>query len=179
MPLWKTKAYNLTEDEVRYAMDNTMSNRAAAKFLKISFPTYKKYAQMYRDAATQKSLYDLHTNQNGIGILRTRLSSPYAGKKGLADILDGKFPEYPARQLKKRLIKEGFREECCQECNFSERRITDYTVPLILVWLDGDKTNHKNENLKLLCYNCFYLTFSDLFNRKADRTDFKGYRDDD
>lgn len=178
MPLWKNKAYNLTMDDIRYAMRNSKSNRGAARFLKISHPTYKKYAQLYIDEETGKSLYEIHKNKSGVGIAR-RGYSKYSGKKGLKEILAGKHPEYHGKNLKQRLIKEGYRAECCEECGFDERRITDYTVPLILVWKDGDKTNHLDENLLLICYNCFYLTQSDLFNRRADRTDFKGYRDDD
>lgn len=178
MGFWKSKAYNLTESDVRYAMDNSQSNMGASRFLKVSFPTYKKYAKMYIDKDTGKSLYDLHKNVAGIGISR-KTASKYFGKKGLKEILEGKHPEYHGKRLKKRLIQEGYRRECCEMCGFDERRITDFTVPLILIWEDGDKTNHKDENLKLICYNCFYLTQTDLFNRRADRTDFKGYRDDD
>ena len=177
MPLWKSKAYNLTESEVRYAMSNSLSNYAAARFLKISYGTYKSYAELYTDKESGKTLFDLHKNQAGVGISR-RSASKYSGKKGMSAILDGKHPEYPSKKLKRRLIQEGYREECCELCGFDERRVTDYTVPLILVWKDGDKTNHKNENLQLMCYNDFYLTQNNLFTRRTDRTDFKGYRDE-
>ena len=46
-------------------------------------------------------------------------------------------------------------EECCS-CGYCTRRVSDYTVPLLLDWIDGDRTNHKRENLRLLCYNCYY-----------------------
>lgn len=177
MPLWKNTSYDLTESDIRYAMENSHSNLGAARFLRVSYPTYKKYAMMYIDQPTGKTLLELHKNEKGIGLSR-RGSSKYLGKNGLRDILDGSHPEYNGKYLKKRLIREGYRSEECEQCGFNERRLTDYTVPLILTWLDGDKTNHKDENLSLICYNCFYLTQSDLFNRRADRTDFKGYRDD-
>lgn len=178
MPLGKNKSYNLTEGDVRYAMKNSRSNREASRFLNISYPTYKKYASIYYDDETGKSLFELHKNKAGIGIPR-RTPSKYSGKAGLQDILEGKYPEYSGRNLKNRLIQEGYRAEECEYCSFNERRITDYTVPLILVWLDGDKSNHMNDNLVLICYNCFYLTHNDVFTRRADRTDFIGYRDED
>tara|TARA_R110000822_G_scaffold25937_1_gene78444 strand:+ start:1430 stop:1909 length:480 start_codon:yes stop_codon:yes gene_type:complete len=158
-------------------MSNSKSNRAAAMFLKVSLPTYRKYAKLYIDNESGKSLYELHKNMSGVGI-KKRFPYAYSGKHGVASILRGEQPEYPSRQLKKRIIKEGFKAECCESCGFSERRVNDYTVPLILVWIDGDKTNHLLDNLLLICYNCFYLTQSDLFNRRADRIDFKGYRDE-
>ena len=30
----------------------------------------------------------------------------------------------------------------CDECGFEERRVVDYSVPLLLDWKDGDRTNH-------------------------------------
>jgi len=176
MAFWKNKAYNLTESDVRYAMENSLSNRGAARFLKISHPTYCKYAKMYVDKDTGKTLYSMHNNKAGVGIPRGGFAK-YSGKKGLKAILDGKHPEYRGSKLKRRLIQEGYRAECCEDCGFEERRVTDFTVPLILVWQDGDKTNHIDDNLLLICYNCYYLTQSDLFNRRADKTDFSGYKD--
>ena len=55
-------ALNIGESEIRYAMENTKSNAEAARFMKVSFTTYKKYAKMYTDPATGKTLYDMHTN---------------------------------------------------------------------------------------------------------------------
>jgi hypothetical protein len=171
MPLRKTPAYNLTETEIRYAMTNSKSNREAARFLNVSVKTYKKYAQIYRDNATGKTLFELHRNMSGKGISKN--GSPYRGVKGLSEILEGKHPSYSGTRLKSRLIREGFMAEEC-DCGFKERRITDYTVPLILVWLDGNKRNHRRDNLKLVCYNCYYLTHDNLFNR-SERANFKGY----
>lgn len=173
MPLWKHKAYNLTEDEIRYAMSMTRSNAEAARFLRVNQKTYMRYASMYVDAETGKTLYDLHSNKVGVGIPKG--ASEFRGVAGVQAIIEGKHPNYSPKKLKRRLIAEGFKAERCEFCGFEERRVNDYTVPLILVWKDGDKTNHKLDNLQLLCYNCYYLTHSDLFNRRVDRTDFGGY----
>ena len=53
-------ALNVPESDIRYAMENTKSNAAAARFLKISFTSYKKYAKMYTDRESGKTLYELH-----------------------------------------------------------------------------------------------------------------------
>jgi hypothetical protein len=42
-------------------------------------------------------------------------------------------------------------------CGFSEKRLTDSKMPLLLVFQDGNMKNHKLENLKILCYNCSFL----------------------
>lgn len=60
-------ALDIPESEIRYAMENTKSNAEAARFLKVSFTTYKKYARLYTDRDTGKTLYELHKNQFGVG----------------------------------------------------------------------------------------------------------------
>ena len=34
-------------------------------------------------------------------------------------------------------------------------------------WKDGDKTNHKLDNLQLLCYNCYYLTVDNVVGKRV------------
>ena len=45
----------------------------------------------------------------------------------------------------------------CEQCGFSERRITDYKIPLLLNFKDGNKCNYLLDNVNLLCYNCYFL----------------------
>jgi hypothetical protein len=61
-------ALDIPESDIRYAMENTKSNAEAARFLKVSFTTYKKYARLYVDRDSGKTLYELHKNQFGVGI---------------------------------------------------------------------------------------------------------------
>jgi hypothetical protein len=148
---------NLSESEIRYAMMNTKSNQGAARFLKVSYETYRKYAKQYLDSASGKSLFELHKNISGKGIIKT----PKVNTRvisSLQDIFDGLKPNYPVHKLKHRLIRHGFMEEKCALCGFHERRVQDYSVPLLLDFIDGDRSNYAIENLQLLCYNCTYLT---------------------
>ena len=149
-------AFNISESEIRYAMENTKSCAAAARFLKVSYESFRKYAKLYTDSESGKTLFELHKNKPGKGI--TRAFKPrLRGKFGLLDILEGKYPNYPHTRLKHRLIQNAVFEEKCDSCGFCERRVNDYSVPLLLDWIDGDRTNHKKDNLRLLCYNCYYL----------------------
>ena len=147
---------NLTEAQIRYAMKNSKSNSSAARFLNVSFTTYQKYAKQYIDEESGKTLYELHKNQRGTGVKKA-----YNVTKGiyaLKDILEGKYPNYGVHFLKKRLINsnlEDFPHEC-HSCGYNEKRITDDTIPLILDHMDDDWTNHKRENIRFLCYNCFH-----------------------
>jgi len=146
---------NISESQIRYAMENTQSCAGAARFLKISYEAYRKYAKLYIDSPTGKTLFELHLNKAGKGISRAQ-KPRMRGQYGLLDILEGKYPNYPYGKLKVRLLKNAILEEQCDSCGYCERRVNDYTVPLLLDWIDGNRTNHTQENLRLLCYNCYY-----------------------
>jgi hypothetical protein len=161
---------NLTETQIRYAMKNSKSNSSAARFLNVSFTTYQKYSKLYKDDDTGKTLYELHKNQKGEGVKKA-----YNVTKGiyaLQDILDGKYPDYGVHFLKKRLINnadnmEDFPHEC-HECGYSEKRITDDSIPLVLDHMDDDWTNHKKENLRFLCYNCYHNLRGNLRGKQPE-----------
>jgi hypothetical protein len=147
---------NISESEIRYAMSNTKSAHACARFLNVTYETFRKYARQYVDAETGKTLFELSKNMAGIGI-RKVTNNPQKLGKPLSEILEGKHPTYDVHKLKVRLIKSGEFEEKCHCCGFEERRITDYSIPLILHHINGDKRDHRRENLEFLCYNCTYL----------------------
>lgn len=163
---------NISESEIRYAIDNTKSNAEAARFMKVSFSTWKKYAKMYVDRETGKTLYDMHTNQEGQGIKKTSIRAT-AGMYSIDAILEGKHPNYPSWKLRNRLLALGIFSEQCSCCGYAERRVTDDTVPLLLDHIDGDDTNHCIENLQLLCLNCFYMQSGNPFNK--DKEHFWNY----
>jgi hypothetical protein len=159
------KGYQLLEAQIRYAMDNTTSNAEAAKWLHVSFATWKKYAKMYIDEPTGLTLYELH-KQNGFAkrlVLpqtryRRKASAPWAFQPHpIEDVFANKYPKYSLRTFKERLIKEGWIEERCSCCGFQERRQYDYEIPLKMHWIDGNKQNYALENIQLLCFNCYFI----------------------
>lgn len=161
-------SFDLPESDIRYAIANTKSNAEAARFLKVSFDTWKKYAKMYVDRETDKTLYDMHTNQAGVGITKDvakATSGPYAIDK----ILSGEYPNYPTWKLRNRILALNIMPEECSCCGYAERRITDDTVPLLLDHMDGDETNHRIENLQLLCLNCYYQQTGAPFNQNKEQ----------
>ena len=83
----------LTKDQILEAQRRTKSNRAAARYLHVSWPHYKSYSTMYKDEATGKSLHELHANPSGKGIPKFLT---YKGKEPkLLDILEGRPMTYP------------------------------------------------------------------------------------
>jgi hypothetical protein len=160
-----TKPKPLTKDMVMTAMSKTQSNRAAARYLSVSFVHYKKWARLYKDETSGLSLFEKHKNQSGTGIPKylSRSSEP-----ALLDIIEGRATpgSFTPEKIKTRLIAEGYLAEECCNCKMSERRVLDYKMPLLLHFKDDDKQNYKLENLELLCYNCFFLTVGDVFTSR-------------
>lgn len=147
----------LSKDDILRAQSKTLSNFAAARYLHISYNHYKKYARLYKDEETGLSLLEKHKNQAGKGIPKylkgTGEDAP------LLDLVEGRVaPEhFNPKKIKGRIIAEGLLREECNNCGFSERRIADSKIPLILNHRDGDKQNFLLENLEFLCYNCAFL----------------------
>jgi hypothetical protein len=57
------EGFGLLEREIRYAMSKSTSNSEAARYLGISYSTYKKYAKLYVDADTGLTLFELQRIQ--------------------------------------------------------------------------------------------------------------------
>lgn len=171
MGLIYNKALDLTEREVRYAIENTRNNREAAEFCGCAIDTWRRYAKMYFDYETGLSLYDLHVKKGRRRSRKDKVTGESLGfkKKDIFEILEGKHPSYNPKKLAYRLLYELiFPPECC-ECGFSERRVTDQKLPLVMNFKDGDKRNFKKENLEFVCYNCYFLTRDDISKCKFPR----------
>ena len=84
--------------------------------------------------------------------------NPYKGKYPINKILNNQFPDFPIHRLKDKLVRSGIKKSECEQCGFSERRITDGKIPLLLNFEDGNRHNHQLENLKILCYNCTFVS---------------------
>lgn len=147
----------LSKEDILRAIKRTHSNRAAARYLHVSYNHYKKYAKMYKDEETGEPLLEVHKNQAGVGIPKFLTNG---GKEPpLMDLIEGRVPveHFDAQKIKQRLIFEALIEEKCNKCQFDERRIIDNKVPLILNHKDGNRKNYHLDNLEFLCYNCSFL----------------------
>jgi hypothetical protein len=153
-----TSSYNFSKAEIENANDLTKSCRQAAEYLGCSYNTYKKYAKMY-------GLFEEQKNQAGKGIPNPH--NLHEGKDALDDIVDGEKPGYDSVKLKKRLLRSGYKKEECEICGFDERRVTDKKVPLVLMHENGDRRDHRWENLKIVCPNCAFLHFGEVPLRKG------------
>jgi hypothetical protein len=155
----------LLKNDIERAMAMTKSNRAAARYLHVSYIHYKRYAKNYTDE-DGVLLFDKHKNQSGKGI--SKFLSNKGKEPALMDVIEGRVPidSYTPEKLKNRLIQESYLQECCSKCGFAERRVLDYKVPLILNFKDGNKKNWTLDNLELMCYNHYFLYVGNIFTDK-------------
>ena len=161
MPLPKP----LTKEMILAAMAKTKSNRAAARYLNVSYQHYKKWAKFY-ESNTHASLFEEHLNQSGKGI--PKFLNPGKSDFAAIDIIEGRLDpsSFNPQKIKYRLIEEGYLKEECNQCGFHERRVLDYKIPLILHFKDNNKQHYRLENIEMLCYNCYFLTIGDIFSDK-------------
>jgi len=154
----------ITKEQLLNAMKMTKSNMSCARYLGISYMHYSRYAKSYIDEKSGKTLFDLHKNQAGRGIRK------HLGGKDpdLKSLMDGELyiKSYNLNRYKDRLIQEGYIEEKCNSCGFTEQRVHDYKSPLLIHFKDKNKQNWRIENIELLCYNCYFLYIGDVFNEK-------------
>lgn len=61
-----------------------------------------------------------------------------------------------SNRLRKRLLKEGFKEEKCESCGLREWQ--GEKIPLELDHINGDNKDNRLENLRILCPNCHAQT---------------------
>jgi hypothetical protein len=155
----------LNRRDIERAMANTKSNKGAARYLSVTLPTYKKYAKLYKNE-NGESLYDLHNNKPGVGIPRMNNSKDKRSAllKAMSSEVDRSF--FSHKMLKEGIIYEGLLKERCCRCDFHDKRELDFKAPLILNFRDGNKRNWNIDNLEFLCYNCYFITVADIFDKK-------------
>lgn len=74
----------------------------------------------------------------------------------LEDLESGKYKVTSVNKVHKWLVRNGYKEDRCEECGITEWR--DKPILFELHHIDGDRNNNKLSNLKMLCPNCHAQT---------------------
>jgi len=136
----------ITKRMVETAIENTNSNSSAARWIGISYNTYKKWATYY-------GVFEQHKNQSGKGIRKGWATY----KVPLEQVFNGTSTiKYSDKVFKKRLVEEGYAVEDCAICGWNEPRLTDQLVCLKVDYISGDSENKHIDNVRLLCPNCYF-----------------------
>jgi hypothetical protein len=147
----------LLEFEIKGAQSISKTAKECARKLHVDYRTYKKYAKMY-------GIFENVLNKSGKGTVK--YFNPNRGKCSIQSIIAGEHPNYPKRKLKDKLVKSGIKDDQCDICGYSEKRITDGMTPIWINFKDGNKKNHTIENIEFLCFNCFHNTVGRFFGNE-------------
>ena len=125
----------VTKEMVERAMRAPKSNKAAARYLSVSYIHYKKWAKTYFDNSNgdERDLFEQHKNQSGKGIPKF-LTNNKKNDFNVIDIIEGRISSthFNPDKIKYRMIEQGFLSEKCNRCGH-----------LFNVFTDEDKRNLK------------------------------------
>jgi hypothetical protein len=159
----------LTKEQVQLAMRMTKSNKAAARYLNVSYIHYKMWAKRYYEFEGGRSLFEIHKNQAGKGIPKFLAGNPEKKSQwDVLDVIEGRIAavHFRPEDIKKKMLDEGYLKEECALCGFNDRRVSHYKMPLILNFKDNNPNHYNLGNIRFLCYNCHFLFQGDIFNKQ-------------
>lgn len=131
------------EERIKRAVNqNPGSMMSAAKTAGIPYATFIRHA---------KRLKIYNPNPAGRGMRKFRPTQER--ETPLKEILAGLHPNYPGKELKKRLLKAGLLKNKCDLCGL-EGEWQGQPIVMAMDHKDGDNTNHRLENIRMLCPNC-------------------------
>lgn len=144
----------MTKEDFINVVHNSPSMAAAATSLGLHFSTFKSRAVKY-------GCYT--PNQGG-----KNTKKPWSSNKKipLDDILNGGAPQYHTYKLKVRLFREGLKTNRCEMCGIDSW--LGSSISLELDHIDGIRSNHALDNLRVLCPNCHSQT--ETFRYKRGKT---------
>ncbi len=135
----------INDDDIIRECKNSSSMAEACSKLNLHWNTFRKRA-IYLGVFSK--------NQAGKGMKKPK--SIGHDSFLLSDILEGKHPQYQSNKLRMRILSEGIKKPICELCKNDQWN--GKNIPLELNHIDGNRNNHRLENLEILCPNCHAQT---------------------
>lgn len=144
----------LTEGMIRAAIEETTSCTRAAAYLGVRPKTFKKYAEKHftSEGGDIITLYEF--------MKRKSKANEHKRNRDIANnhekVISGLAKPVTVATLERRLVDYGTLPMCCSECGYDYVR-PDGKLPLKVDFIDGDKQNQLKDNLRWLCFNCYFI----------------------
>ena len=134
---------NIDKENFIKICNESLTMSEASRKLGLHFNTFKRYAIEFNC---------WQPNPAGKGMKK----KPSPKRIPTDKILNGEYPDYQTFKLKNRLFSEGYKERKCEKCGLT--MWNGLPIPLELHHKDGNRTNHKLDNIEILCLNCHAQT---------------------
>ena len=144
------KRINVDVEQLKRVCEESQTMAIAAARMGFSFATFKRLA-MINDCN--------RPNQGNKGLKKNYVSHACVP---LSEILTGNHPSFQTHKLKLKLLKAGIFKNQCTICHIESWQ--NKKIVCELDHIDGNRTNHRLENLRMLCPNCHSQT--DTFRSK-------------
>ena len=131
------------ETFIRICAESATMAVAASK-LNMHFSTFKRYAKMF-------GCY--FPNQGGKG---TKKNTNLNKVIDVKEIIEGKHPSFQTFKLKQKLLQAKIMENECSICGITSW--CNRALNCELDHINGNRTDHRLENLRMLCPNCHSQT---------------------